>query len=325
MLRHQRTEKNSEAGIALVIVLWVLILLSAVALSFTILTKTEGLAAFAFKNDVENKYLAEGGIQRGIMEIFHRSLNKNQTKIIEGQEVLQTDGTVYYGKTSGGSYALRLTDESGKININALTDANSFFLINLLIHLGVEDKIASTITDSILDWKDADELHRLNGAESDYYLSLDNPYKAKNARLDTIEEMLLIKGMTTEILYGDGKKPGLTSFVTVHSNITRINVNAAPKAILMSLPGMTENIATNLIAARASRILNSQDIQEIMGAIYPPISSYLSLEDSRIFTVRATGFKDDEKKGYPVKAIVTVDGIKTYRTIYYKSPDYERH
>jgi len=325
MHRQRKTPKRSKRGIALVIVLWVLVLLSAVALSFTTVTKTEGLATFAFKNDVENKYLAEGGLQRGIMEIFYRSLNKNQTKIIEGQEVLQTDGTTYYGKIGGGSYALKLTDESGKININTLTDANSFFLVNLLIYLGVEDKTASTITDSILDWKDADELHRLNGAESDYYLSLDNPYKAKNARLDTIEEMLLIKGMTSEILYGDGKKPGLISFVTVHSNINRINVNAAPKAILMSLPGMTENIAATLIAARASRFLNSTDIQEIMGAIYPSMSSYLSLEDSRIFTVQATGFKDDEKKGYPVKAIVTIDGIKTYRTIYYKSPDYERH
>ena len=51
----------------------------------------------------------------------------------------------------------------------ALTDANGIILNNLLVNLGIPGEDANTIVDSILDWKDADDLHRLHGAEDTYY------------------------------------------------------------------------------------------------------------------------------------------------------------
>ena len=70
-------------------------------------------------------------------------------------------------------------------------------LINSL-DLPGEDKdlLVNTIVDSILDWKDPDDFHRLQGAESDYYQSLPHPYKAKNGNFDTVEELILVKGVT---------------------------------------------------------------------------------------------------------------------------------
>ena len=82
-------------------------------------------------------------------------------------------------------------------------------------------RTADIIVDSILDWIDTDDLHRLNGAESDYYQSLPNPYKAKNGRLDTLEELLLIKGMSPDILFGTKEQKGLIHFVTIYSTTTK--------------------------------------------------------------------------------------------------------
>jgi len=312
-------------GIALVIVLWVLVLLGTLALSLATLTRTEGLAVFAFKNDLENKYLSEAGVQRGLTEILYRLANKNQTTILEGREVCQTDGKAYYGKLGAGSYAFRISDESGKINLNRLNETNSIVFFNLLRRLGVEEKDANTIIDSLLDWKDADELHRLHGAESDYYMTLPNPYKAKNAPFDAVEELALVKGVTPLILYGNSEKPGIAPFITVYANIDKINVNAAAPEVLLSLPGMTENAATNLTTLRDAKAAKATDAQEIMGVNYSLAAPYISCEDSRYFTIETVGFRESEKRGYPIKTVVAVESAKAMRTLYYKSPAHERN
>ena len=64
-----------------------------------------------------------------------------------------------------------------------------------------------------MDWRDKDNLHRLNGAEDDYYLSLPQPYKCKNGDFTSIEELLLVRGVTPEIFYG-----GLKDMVAVYQD-----------------------------------------------------------------------------------------------------------
>jgi general secretion pathway protein K len=59
-----------------------------------------------------------------------------------------------------------------------------------------------TVVDSIIDWSDPDDLRRLHGAESEYYLGLRVPYRAKNGWFDSPEEMLLVRGMTAALFYG---------------------------------------------------------------------------------------------------------------------------
>src|SRR5947207_2464686 len=58
------------------------------------------------------------------------------------------------------------------------------------------------IANSILDWIDPDEDTRSNGAENDYYSTLSSPYRCKNGPLDTLEELLLVKGVTPQLLFG---------------------------------------------------------------------------------------------------------------------------
>ncbi len=129
-----------------------------------------------------------------------RFLNK---VLVEGGEIWKVDGRPYSGQLGDGNYVLKITDESGKLNINS---APEIVLRKLIEIMGIEGTDIDTVADSIMDWKDKGDLHRLNGAKSDYYLSLPNPYKAKNADFDTLEELLLVKGVTRELLYGDGGK-----------------------------------------------------------------------------------------------------------------------
>ena len=190
--KSKRSVQPAERGIALILVLWVVVILSMAVLSLSLLTRTEALTTLSFKQELENKFFAEAGIRRGIMELFYRHANRNQQVFLEGFEVFQCDGRSYTADMGDGHYRLMITDESGKINLNTLRDNNGIILKNLLINNGVAEDIAGIIVDSILDWKDKDNLHRLNGAEDDYYQSLPKPYKAKNADFDSLEELSLI-------------------------------------------------------------------------------------------------------------------------------------
>src|SRR5262249_25629512 len=101
-------------------------------------------------------------------------------------------------------YRFGVTDECGKINLNALMklDSSGQILHNMLLML---PNMTEDIANSILDWLDADDEPRESGAESDTYSSLTPPYRAKNGPLDSLEELLLVKGMTPQLLFGNDR------------------------------------------------------------------------------------------------------------------------
>jgi general secretion pathway protein K len=315
--------KESRRGIALLIVLWVMTILTVLVFSFSVMTRAESYGTLAFKEGLEKKFLAEAGIERGVMEMIYRSVNRKQTVTLAGKELWKPDGTAYTVDMGQGGYVVRVIDESGKISLNGLTDSTGIVLKNLLINQGTSPEKADIIVDSILDWKDADDLHRLSGAENDYYKTLSKPYKAGNKDFETLEELILVRGMTPEILYGTGKTKGIIPFLTAHGKTNRININAAPKEILAALPGMDAATLDRIMEFRASSEISAEGVvKEMLGAAYPLMAPYVSFVSNApgVFSVEATGYKDAPKKGYSILGTVAFDGSHQYRYVYYKSP-----
>jgi len=314
---------NRDNGIALMIVLWVMTLLIVITFAFAVMVRTEAFSTITFKEQLENKYLAEAGMHRAILEIFYRNANKNNQIKLAETEVYPTDGRFHHGEMGEGHYQFAITDETGKININTLTDASGIMLNNLLVNLGVEKTQADIIVDSILDWKDTDDLHRLNGAENDYYMHLQNPYKSKNANFDNLEEPLLVKGMTRGILYGDETKPGLIKYLTVYSSASQININAAQPDVLKAIPFMTDDIVRIIINYRTADNVNKDGsgLRAMLSANdYAKIAPYVSTTDSNIYSVEVIGYKNKATSYYSLKAVVVIDGVNRYRVLYYQSP-----
>lgn len=307
----------SEKGIALLMVLWVLMILMVIVMSFSFMSRTETYATLSFKSGMEKKFIGEAGIERAIAEISYANFYKNQTAELQGLEVWKADGTPYKGQMGGGYYTVGITDESGKVDIN---NTSELVLKNLLINSGVQPNDADGIVDSIMDWIDDDDLVRLHGAESDYYMSLPNPYKAKNAPIDTLEELLLVKGVTPEILYGGGDNKGIIQFLTVYSRTNTINVNAAPREVLMAIPNMTPGFADAIIAFRQNKEMTDQDLEGIVGGNYNIMSEYISTEGTGTFTIDSAGYKQNEKGGYAIRATVVVYEDGKHKFLYYKSP-----
>jgi type II secretory pathway component PulK len=90
-------------------------------------------------------------------------------------------------------YSVRVTDEAGKLNINTVTKEQLMALPNM----------DEAIADAILDWRDGDDDPEPQGAEAGYYENLPVPYKIRNGPLRTIRELLRVKGVTEDLLYGE--------------------------------------------------------------------------------------------------------------------------
>jgi general secretion pathway protein K len=253
-----------ERGLALAVVLWILAFLGVIFTTFTFSMRTELAAAGNFREQAESYYLAEAGVYRAAAEIMNadRNVAPDSTFYDALGERWHTNPAAYENVALGrGRYWVAVTDEESKFPLNGQpTPQYDVILRRLFSNSGVTDeKLVSTIVDSIQDWLDTDNLHRLSGAEDDYYLSLPTPYRTKGGDFATIDELLLVKGMTPTILYGNianrtrqaelesqqpwdrqlqpGEYLGVARYLSVYSS-GRVNVNTAGPEVLMAL-GLT--------------------------------------------------------------------------------------
>ncbi|MBN1547722.1 MAG: general secretion pathway protein GspK [Syntrophaceae bacterium] len=314
---------GTQKGMALLVVLWVMAILTIMVLSLSLLTRSNTFGAFVFKKGLEEQFLAEAGIERGITEMAYYLVNASQVPMFEDKKSWKFDGTLHSGRLANGVYEIRIQDESGKIALNGLSDASGIVLKNLLLRLKSTPEEADTIVDSILDWKDPDDLHRLNGAENDYYQSLTKPYPCKDGTFESLEELLLVKGITPEILYGTGERKGLIQFLTLHNRFNRINLNVAPRELLAALPGVSDVMADNIVDFRLStEIKRISDITGIVGNALTMITPYASGQPGPpvVCMIETKGYRTSERQGYTIQSTVKMDNPEKFQYVYYKSP-----
>ena len=106
-----------------------------------------------------------------------------------------------------------------------------------------EDEALSLI-DALSDWLDEGDEERDHGAEKGYYLSLENSYTCRNGPLQYPEELLLVKGFSRKIVYGDGEHQGIIDYLTIYGEDGKININTAPDPVLRAL---AENIDEEMV------------------------------------------------------------------------------
>jgi general secretion pathway protein K len=216
-----------------------------------------------------------------------------------------------------GQFKVEKENESGKVNLNR---AGGPLLKMMLNNFEIEDTDKNIIVDSIMDWRDKGNFHRVNGAKDEYYLSLPQPYKCKNGDFTSIEELLLVRGVTPEIFYG-----GLKDMVAVYQDketgterdnlrragfdFNRININAASPQMLRALPRMTEDMVQAIMKYREKKDFRSlSDLSLIVGSeVYAAISPYITLSLSPYYTIKSVGMLKESQTRQGVQAVVKID------------------
>lgn len=224
-------------GFALLAVLLVLAILGVLGAEFAYSMRLEASSVRSYKDTLTAAHLAEAAVEQAIREIAGDvafvATDADGALTFYNRERLALKRLPRTNVPLGvGAFSYRVTDEEGRLNLNAATPDR---VDRLLIALGVDKIERDIINDSLQDWRDPNEEHRINGAESeDTYLKLPLPYRSKNANLDSITELLQVRGVTPAIYYGTGDKPGLSAYVTAKSP-GQININTAPCVVLRAL------------------------------------------------------------------------------------------
>ena len=303
---------SNERGVALVMVLWIFVFLFVVAVDFAASVRDEGMAAHRYAEETEGYYLALAGFEHGLYAI----LNPSEFGVVQRADLI--DGDWRERSLKEGFYRVRLSDEGGKINLNR---ANEETLRLVFTNLGIEEPLRTILVDSIIDWRDEDSLHRVNGAEDDYYLSLTPPYTAKNGPFDSVEELLWVRGVTPELFYGvqgsGAQRAALKDIFTVDNPQDRINLPTATAEVIHALAGVP--LATSRAFVEERKTLSDKTIEDILGLLgigaENPARRYFAVVVPAVITIEAAGYHDASAPQRRLKGVIRVLGDRGVEVI----------
>jgi general secretion pathway protein K len=319
-----RTYMRNDDGMILIALLWILTALAVIALSFAREGYLETEAAHNAQAMKSAHFIAQAGIAETAYKLIWKRSSASLQTAVSDDTVDPLDLGKSSGSLNGGQYNVNVQDESGKLSVNDATDEQ---LRVLLAAAAFEQADIDVIADSIQDWRDIDKTPKTNGAEDDYYQSLNPPYKARNGRLEIIEELLLVRGVTPEFFYGrpekrsdgsKGYKYGLSRYLTVYStNGGSINVNCAPIPVLMST-GMPADVAQAIYEWRQTKpFKNIQDISQALPVIVSATyQRYLNVAPSRTYTLTSSAHAANSKAKSVIRAVINLEQLP-YRVVYW--------
>jgi general secretion pathway protein K len=241
---------QDQRGMALLITIMTVSLLAAVTIQYHKTTWQEFLVSSNYKTGIQLKSITDSGVNIALALLQQDGETNQSDSLLDSWAVVEKEG--FDGLFSGGTLKLRVADLTGRIPVNNLVrskktgqqgDGNGVeieirdILFRLLLtgDFPIEDEgEARNIVEALVDWIDEDDLESDYGAENSYYQSLDKPYSSRNGPIHYIEELLLVKGVTPQLLFGSGEEKGLADYLTVYGDDGKINLNTASTEVIKS-------------------------------------------------------------------------------------------
>jgi len=325
----------------LIVALWIVVLLSMLVGAFAFDAHVEARLTSYYKKRTRAEYLARSGVEIAEM------LMQKSGKVGRSEEANPDEDDRWFdsAKRLARGLALRGVSEelgSGTVtvdvvpepalrNVNKLTEEDWERILEVC---NIPEELWAELIDAVNDWLDKDDERRDDGAETlDYYATLDEPYSARNGPLDAVGDLSYVRGFTRAILYGGVVDtgfeeeepivtPGIARLLTTYGD-GKVNVNAATRDVLMTLPGVDELVADEIIDQREGWSEESAttedtsfngvgDFMSRVWGIEPSVKSSVST-DSKIFRVKSTGESSGVKRD--VWAIVQYGGTGKRGTI----------
>lgn len=296
-----RTVGRDERGFALIAALWLLVAFSVIGLGFSLRARTHRLAVANAIEGTAARAAAEGALEQVHARLiaavrFTRDFGtQDPNGFLDpwGRSDTLLADTLVLGEARASA---AVEDLGARLNLNnASEDDLKRFFRGLRVDYGLSDRLAQTIA----DWRDADQLHRARGAERDLYVKEGRAVLPADAPFSRVSDLQAVRGMTPEI-YAQAAR-----FLTVLGT-GRINLSAAPREVLLALPGLDEEAVTALVRAREARqpirdlnvllLLLSSGPREALQQALPSLQGRVVFETSEVLAT-ATGWRE----GSPVR------------------------
>jgi general secretion pathway protein K len=208
------------------LVLWVVLLLTVICVGLTAAQKTETTLATNQVATVRFRALAEAGINYAALNL----LAQPGLTEVEESDLWVPDGSPRDWSHAGETLEIRLVNEASLVDLNKVPRD---LLVSLFGAAGVEEGEIDLLADAVLDWRDEDDLHLLNGAEDGDYAAAGLAYGAKDGPFDSVEELRQVLGFDRE-LYRI-----LAPVLTVNAGTDKIDRTHAPALVLAALDGVS--------------------------------------------------------------------------------------
>ncbi|NLH15602.1 MAG: general secretion pathway protein GspK [Phycisphaerae bacterium] len=246
-------------GLVLIGVLWVMVLLDMLVFVIARTGRLDARISLSMEEKIRGKWAGRAGVETGIALLLEDEKDSDSLFDAWALSTADTNSVALDACT----FSITVIDEAGKININSATKDQ------LMALPGMTDEIS----DCILDWRDNDDEVRANGAESAYYLNLPYPYQPRNGAFKTVRELLLVKGVSPQLVYGYGLiaettseyNAGWVNYLTCYSydnnndadGNARININSASASQMEQQLGITAGQAQWIVQNRSYSSLGS--------------------------------------------------------------------
>jgi type II secretory pathway component PulK len=332
-----RRNRHGREGVALVLTLLLIVLLTVLVTEFAYEIQVDASRIGQQSSTTEAYFAARSAIALS-MSVLAADLVAGESEAQQGAAA-EGSGGMYDGldepwaaddvvvEFNESMVAVHMTDEYGKINLNALlyedeggVEREFTPLVDALRYLFDTRSREWSPVDAILDWLDADDFARPYGFENDHYQSLDPPIVCKNGPMDSLEELLLIPGVIEAVYFGEPddeaaqeegevEQAPLAEVLTVHGHPEgRVNINTATGAVLEAMfaadprqggAGMADQVMQRL--EETGPYVSREELRNegILPALPPPPTGDAPAEDAGeqplpaadLFDVRSSVFR----------------------------------
>ncbi len=228
--------RRPPAGFALIVVIWGLGLISLLALNFAVIVNSQTKATANILEQAKLQAAADGAVALAGLKLSTLAAAGGAGSTISDGRILQLDCRA----PDGATLSISAQDEGGKVDINAVDDS---LLAKLFVAFGLDQSKAAALVDAVADFRDADELRRVNGAEARDYRAAGLSYGPKNARFDAAEELQQVLGMPPQLFVA------VRPYITVYSQRAGIDPQFASRTLLEAAAGLRAHDASDAGAA----------------------------------------------------------------------------
>jgi general secretion pathway protein K len=224
----------SQKGIALVLVLWVIVLLSVIAGAMSTVQRTGVAMTGNIRQEREGRALVSAGLNFMALMLERRSRPAEDNP-------WPMDGRLHPWVFAGRTIWVGAMPEDARIDLNQV---NEQVLLSLLQSMGLDEEQALAVRGAILDWRDPDSATHVQGAEDREYRAEGRPIGARDANFLSIDELQQVAGISPELY----KK--LAGALTVDARQRTVNPAFASREVLLAMPGVTPEQVDQYILER---------------------------------------------------------------------------
>ncbi len=235
-----RSQKTAR-GIALVLVMWVLSLLTVMALALTQIQRTEGALT---ANQLDSaRFRAQAS---AVISLVALNLLSTPPSTFDEEALLWVpDGRPRLFQLDGEEFSVRLSNEGSKFNLNEITREQLIALVDAVQAEEDRDEVLSEqVADAVVDWRDENDLSMLNGAEDADYEAEGLLYGAKDGPFQSVEELRQVLGVSARLY------ERLAPYLTVEDTGGQINEAFAAAPVLVALNGYLIDQARRIVDER---------------------------------------------------------------------------